>query len=345
LQQALVAERLESQRDDGSWEGEPMAAARALRELFELGAGDAPEAHRGAQWLLDRAESAANPGMFFLSDRLVARQAEILEKRKRSKSLGKLRFAGHTPSEDRRICAADDVIPRPCGARIMTPNAIVLEPLLALGYEKHPRVRRCLESLLHGYTYWCECNYQLRTGTHSYRPIPTDAALDERERDCQDQYRYGGFHGVDGEEGLLAAPREASAKVRGRPVFDLRMVHHLQRCEVFTTRALRYVQEPIARRAAMVHLWRFAAVQHGSDGVFVGYPECQVQMLQVFACYDHPASRVAIMRSVPWIVNHQDPDGSWGEGQRRDACTHAVLSAYLRVAELLPRFLGFSSCP
>ena len=338
LRQRLAGERLAAQRGDGSWEGEPMATARCLRELFELGAADSPDVRRGAEWLLARAESAANPGMFFLSDRLVARQAEILEKRKRSKSLGSLRFAGGTPSEKRRVNSADDLIPRPCGTRIMTPNALVLEPLLALGYESHPRVQRCLESLLHGYTYWCECNYQLRAGTHSYRPVPTDEDLDRRECDCRDHFRYGGFRGP---EGALEATRERAATAAGENVYELRMNHHLQRCEVFTTKALRYVQDPIARRAATVHLWRFAGVQHGADGSFEGYPECQVHMLQVFSCHDHPASRVAIMRSVPWLVGNQNPDGSWGEESRRDACTHAVLSACLRVRDVLPGFFGW----
>ena len=337
LRQRLVEGRLKTQREDGSWEGEPMATARCLRELAELGAGDSPEAHHGAEWLLGRAESEANPGMFFLSDRLVARQAEILERRKRSKSLGSLRFAGGTPSEKRRVVSADDVIPRPCGTRIMSPNALVLEPLLALGYEAHPRVQRCLESLLHGYVYWCECNYQLRAGTHSYRPVPTAEDLGERERVCRDHYRYGGFRGP---EGALDATRESAAA--GDNVYQLRMNHHLQRCEVFTTKALRYVRDPIARRAATVHLWRFAGVQHGIDGSFEGYPECQIHMLQVFSCYGHPASRAAIMRSVPWMVENQNPDGSWGEESQRDACTHAVLSAYLRIRDLLPDLLGWT---
>ena len=62
-------------------------------------------------------------------------------------------------------------------------------------------------------------------------------------------------------------------------------------------------------------------------------------MLQVFSYYDHPASRVAIMRSIPWIIDNQHPDGSWGEDDRKDASTLAVLQALLRVNDLLPAVL------
>ena len=87
-------------------------------------------------------------------------------------------------------------------------------------------------------------------------------------------------------------------------------------------------------------MWRFASVQR-PDGRFPDgeYDPSQVHMLQVFSGYDHPASRVAILRSIPWIIDNQNPDGSWGEGDGKDVSTLAVVQALLLVRELLPAAL------
>jgi hypothetical protein len=342
LRKALIAERLQAQEDDGSWGHDTMLTARRLRELSELGLTRRRAAvRRGAEWLLARAESEANPGMFFLSDRLVDRQAEILAKRKavregRAKGpIGALRFAGRTPSEARRILAADDLIVKSCGTRIMWPNALALEALLAVRYEGHPRVQRALESLMHGYVYWCECNYQLRAGTHVRRDIPGDKELEARERELIARYRYGGRSSL---EDHLGARRVARLSREGCGVFLLGMGAHIQPCEVITTRALRHARTARVHRAAAVHLWGFAGAQHPGNGRFPEEPYCpsQAHMLQVFAGYDHPASRVAIMRSIPWIIDNQHPDGSWGEETKKDASTLAVLRGIHRIRDLLP---------
>ena len=346
LRKALVEERLREQQEDGSWGNDAMLTARSLRELSELGlTRRAAAIRRGAEWLLARAESEANPGMFFLSDRLVARQADILQKRKGVRrgqpggGLGKLRFAGRTPSEAKRLLAADDLIERSCGTRIMWPNAIALEALLGLRYEGHPRIQRALTSLMHGYVYWCECNYQIGAGTHSWREVPGDKELSAREQDLMTMYRYGGRSSL---EGYLDSPRAARLPGKGKEGFLLKMPNHVQPCEVITTRALRHVRASRVRRAAAVHLWRFASVQRPDDGRFPQgeYVPSQAHMLQVFSGYDHPASRVAIVRSIPWIIDNQHPDGSWGEDDRQDASTLAVVRALLRVRELLPAVLG-----
>jgi hypothetical protein len=191
---------------------------------------------------------------------------------------------------------------------------------------------------MHGYTYWCECNYQIRAGTHSWRPLPGDRELAAREQDCIRQYRYGG---PSSPEWYLERPRVAGLREKGKEAFLLKMSEDIQPCEVITTRALRHVRASRVRRAAAAHLWRFASVQRPQDGVFPQgqYNPSQAHMLQVFSYYDHPASRVAIMRSVPWIIGNQHSDGSWGEGDRKEASTLAVVQALLRVRDLLPAVL------
>ena len=343
LRETLVEERMQEQEEDGSWGQDPMLTARSLRELSELGLTRRSAAVRkGAEWLLARAESEANPGMFFLSDKLVAKQAEILQKREGVRRgqpggpLGKLRFAGRTPSEAKRLLAADDIIEWSCGTRIMWPNALALESLLGLGYERHPRVRRAIESLMHGVVYWCECNYQLRAGTHSWREAPGGKELSVREQDLMTMYRYAGRSSL---EDYLGARRAARLPGKGAEAFLLKRAEHVQPCEVITTRALRHARASRVRRAAAAHLWRFASVQRPYDGQFPQgeYDPSPAHMLQVFAGYDHPASRVAIMRAIPWTIDNQNPDGSWGEGDRKDASTLAVIRALVSGRDYLPQ--------
>ena len=152
----LIEQRSEAQQSDGSWSGEVSATSRALRELAALGVlkGDARIA-RGATWLLSRPESPHNPGMFFASEQLTALQMEIVEGRNRGL---KGRFREIKRSEQKRIEAGDDLIRMPCGPRIMWPNALAVEALIACGFEKKDRVRRALRTI--SSHEWCECAYQ-----------------------------------------------------------------------------------------------------------------------------------------------------------------------------------------
>ena len=98
------------------------------------------------------------------------------------------------------------------------------------------------------------------------------------------------------------------------------------------------------RRLAEGYLWRFAARQNGETGVFApekyGFCEnSQVSLLDMFARFDHPASDVVILRSIPWVIDSQNDDGSWGDEGREDVSTYAVLAALVRVARHLPTAL------
>jgi hypothetical protein len=207
---------------------------------------------------------------------------------------------------------------------------------LGLGYEDHPRIQRAITSLLHGYVYWCECNYQLGVGTHSRRKTPGEEELSAREHELMAVYRFGGVSGLDD---YVARRRVTEMPKKGKQIYLLQMPKHIQPCEVITTRGLHDVRDPRLRRASAAHLWRFAGVQQRGNGAFPAgdYTPSQAHMLQVFSFYDHPASRVAIIRSIPWIVDKQNPDGSWGDDSKKDVSTLAIVRALVSIRSYLPK--------
>ena len=111
--------------------------------------------------------------------------------------------------------------------------------------------------------------------------------------------------------------------------------HGLQPCEVITVRALGHLQEGTLRRLAEAHLWRFAGRQYAANGRFTGYNNDgmfqQPLYLSLFGLYDTPVARTVILRSVPWILENQNEDGSWGDEKERESATLAVIRALRRV--------------
>ena len=335
LRQRLIDRRLQGQAEDGSWDNHVMVTARRLRELAALGLTQEDKSvQRAAAWLLDRPQSPYNPGMFFAADALVEEQVNLIGRKKQG--VKGLRFRVLKTSEKKQVMAGDDMIRAPCGPRIMWPNALVLEALLGLGYECHERVQSALRFMTsHD---WCECGYQ--HGSSSWRqsaPL-TEEQLDAFEAACIRQYRFGGVYDL---AALLADdwPRIAADRLAHVTRYVLRMPDHIQGCEFITTRALSEVRDARISRFARAHLWRFAGIQR-PDGTFPderhGTGFDQFGILEAFARYDHPASKVVIMRALPWIVDAQNGDGSWGTKKTKDVSTWAVLSALISLDDLVP---------
>jgi hypothetical protein len=101
------------------------------------------------------------------------------------------------------------------------------------------------------------------------------------------------------------------------------------------------------RRFAEAHLWRFASRQHAPDGAFAsesyGTGFDQIGILEAVSRYDHPASKVMVLRALPWIVAAQNEDGSWGEAPTQDVSTLAVLRALSTICGYLPPQLAAQS--
>lgn len=346
--QKMIKERFAAQEENGSWSENVILTARNLRELAELGVDKKhEELQRAAAWLMDRSQSVHNPGMFFAADPLVKEQAEVAAQRKVQKQGTRPRFRQIKTSEKKHIMSGDDLIYAPCGPRIMWPNGLTMEALLALGYEDQERMQTLLETLTS--QDWCECGYQNGAGAGVGRKPLAEDALTAFEASCIAQYRYNGL--LDSQElkqadmahrtfAMRVAQVPAEGIGDGENVFILGMPDHIQGCEFITTRSLSQVRDSKARRFAEAHLWRFASRQYAADGTFpserYGTGFHQAGILQAIARYDHPVVRVIILRALPWIVQNQNADGSWGEGERKDAETCAIIYALLSVRELLP---------
>lgn len=229
----------------------------------------------------------------------------------------------------------------------MWPNGLVLEALLALGYESHERVQKALQTL--SSQDWCECGYQNGSGEVVGRHPLTEEELTRFEAACKSQYLYGGLRDIQVLKkadmahrtfAMRTAELTGKASGNGQRVYLLGKADHIQGCEFITTRSLSQVKDAKVRRFAEAHLWRFASRQDPEDGTFpaerYGTGFQQVGILQAIARYDHPVAKVMVLRSLPWIVQNQNADGSWGQDQRRDAETYAVIFALHTLGEFLP---------
>jgi len=269
----------------------------------------------------------------------VTEQEQVIRRRQLQKRGKKERFRQLNASEKKIIKAADDQIINPCGPRIMWPNALVLEALLMLGYEHHERIQTALRTLLTGRD-WCECGFQ--HGLSSWRrhePYSTED-IETFEKACIQQYTYGGVTSLDALRKWDVAYTRRKLRVSHKPVtggteYQLRMPSHIQGCEAVTTRAMSHVTDEKLRRFAEAHLWRFAGLQHSADGQFAferyGSGHSQAGFLKIFAGYDCPVADVVVFRSLPWILDSQNNDGSWGDGSNKNAETLAIIIALTRI--------------
>jgi hypothetical protein len=82
-------------------------------------------------------------------------------------------------------------------------------------------------------------------------------------------------------------------------------------------------------------------LQNNEDGSFNANPErtftdLQLVLLQIFSRYNHPVTRLVILRALPWILNNQNKDGSWGKEPYKDVATLAVVHSCVGLGDYLP---------
>ena len=335
LLRELIQERLAKQSSNGSWDELATSTAKNLYELAQLGmSSNYPQIQTAIKWLLKRSESPDNPGMFFLTDELVVEQQEVMKRRKDQTEGPKDRFRKRPRSELKLITAVDDLYDNPCGQRIMWPNAIVLEALLEYGYEFNERVQTIIDTLTYGG--WCECGYQHGpTGGRRTEPLSMKE-IENFEKQVLSEFKHGGIHNF---KLLMMQPTwshllRLSHKKKGEIVeYSLRMPTHTQGCELITTGALSKVTNEKLWRLAESHLLRFVVKLYNAfndpDAMneLIKYSLSPFSFLKTFSKYETKASQIGILLSLPWIINNQNEDGTWGNNSTKESATLAVVSA------------------
>ena len=111
------------------------------------------------------------------------------------------------------------------------------------------------------------------------------------------------------------------------------MPTHTQGCELITTCALSKVTNEKLWRLAESHLWRFVVAlynaynnPYGMDEL-IKYSLSPYSFLNVFSKYETKAARLGILLSLPWIIENQNKDGTWGNPKTKNSATLAVIQA------------------
>ena len=164
LMREFVKTLEETQLENGSWEDNTMITASNIIKLRE--AGVTPENHvigEGVKWLLSTAEPLGFPGLFMLSEKLVARFNAWKASQMRGKSGRPHRRTtereAHKYLENRDVLSS--ISAWPCELRLTWTSGIVIEALLRCGLHEKPRVVKAINTLfkMSERGRWCGCGY------------------------------------------------------------------------------------------------------------------------------------------------------------------------------------------
>lgn len=339
LQIDLIQERLQAQNTNGTWQNNIILTAKNILELNELGLNsNHPQIQKAISWLIDQPESPHNPGMFFLKEELVNEQMDIVKRRKEQTSGSRDRFRKRVSSEIKQITAYDNLYFNPCGQRIIWANAIVLEALLAFGYEFHNRIQNALDTL--AFTRWCECAYQHGKSDWRRKNSMSLKEIDNFQKQTMFEFNHGGINNL---KLLVIIPsqnhflRIKEDITQNHIEYELRMPMPQQGCEYITTGALHHVRDEKINGLVGAHLWRFAILLNNA----LKQPEMALELvkynitnyfqLQVLAKYSSLPAKLGIHIALPWIIQNQNDDGSWGNEKFKESATLAIINALKRI--------------
>ena len=346
LSARFVNEIFCGQQADGSWGGVP-ATGYAILRLLALGDPASDERiQRAAEWLLDLPEPQPRPGMWMLTaEYLEEWMSKRQPKERRAFEAGDFQWTGPDRSmnffswdfpdseqDQFRAQEMQQVIPTcarhhppACEPRITHISALVAEALIRCGYADHPRLRRYLNTVFHvggEWGYWCGCGalglYDSDLPASQSPPdldvrkVAEDGAGDlspwrwvSEASECallanQPKLPERGTHvdpfywcRIPGEDGLFALV--GTAWQNGD-------------CWAKTNRALS--QHPSCPGSLAEHLAIYQASRYQTSlGEWEqGFP---AGMLAFLSLYNHTAAKSLVMKTVPWLREHQADDGLW----------------------------------
>jgi hypothetical protein len=339
LQIDLIQERLNSQSENGSWKNKLPLTAKILQELSHLGLdSNHPKIQKAIQWIIEQPQSPHNPGMFFLNEELVQKQLDIIEERNEITSGPRPRFRNRVKSEINLISEVDELYYNPCGQRIMWANAIVIEALLMYGYEFHDRIQTALDTLAFGT--WCECRYQHGKSSWDKQHSLTLNEIEDLYSKTMQEFKHGGIADtsyISNFQGQSYWIRISDKKISNGNEYELRMPMPNQGCEYITVNAMARVQNDRIQRIVEAHLWRFIVLFYNA----LRQPNMAIELefysltkyfqLRVLAKYDSLPAKLGILLALPWIIENQNEDGTWGALKYRESATLAVIEALKRI--------------
>ena len=94
------------------------------------------------------------------------------------------------------------------------------------------------------------------------------------------------------------------------------------------------------KRYAEAHLWRYATILNNINDDPISmkhnkkYSVSPYTLLKLFGSYNTLPAKIGTLISLPWILQNQNDDGTWGKDNQRNNATLAVLSV-LRNAKLI----------
>lgn len=348
LQRSLIDERLKRQHKNGSWENHITVTARYLRELADLGMTKKDSQIRKAiKWLTDRAQSKYNPGMWFATDELVRQQAEVIKRRKQHKGKGpKERFNVRKAKEINLVRAGEPLATDPCGPKISWPTALVMEALLKLNCENLQRVKTALHTLTIN-PFWCDNSYQHGLSEWKRTTPPSMENIEGFKQYLIQFFKYGGIRNpqelakADVSHQPFYTKRVKRLPSKNAEKYLLRMPDASEGCRIMMIRALCRASNPVLQKILELFLWNYAAVQNYKDGTFTLHPQrtftdMQLPFLQLYSNYDYPIAKLVLLRALPWIINNQNKDGSWGKESYKDIATYAVVRSLVSLGDYLP---------
>ena len=91
---------------------------------------------------------------------------------------------------------------------------------------------------------------------------------------------------------------------------------------------------------AEAELWRYVSNQIAPQGIIERkrqtFHDNKIAFLDLFSCYECMPSTIGILRMIPHIIENQNEDGSWSEGNLKEISTHIVLKALHSIKDYLP---------
>jgi hypothetical protein len=194
---------------------------------------------------------------------------------------------------------------------------------------------------------WCDNSYQHGLSEWKRTEPPSIKNVKELKQFFIQSFKYGGIRNpqelakADASHQPFHLRRVTRLPSKKAERFFLRMPEASEGCRTMMIRALCQTSNPILKKILELFLWNYAAVQNYKDGTFTLHPQrtftdMQLAFLQIYSNYDYTIARLALLRALPWIINNQNKDGSWGKEPYQDIATYIVVRSLVRLDDYLP---------